>query len=75
MSERVTESELREFDNDVRVEPYGSSDKKRLVAEVRRLRGLIVRANTPAIGYGADRDDALDALEAEAEAIRAEEGR
>lgn len=72
MSERITEEELRRLE--------GRTDSFGLVAEVRRLRGLIdrfVHEGLPLITVqrAGERDDATAALTAEAKAIRAEEAR
>jgi hypothetical protein len=69
MGPRITEAELREA---VR-EPVTVHTAARLVEEVRRLRGLILRAFPPVHSVvGADVRAGALALQAEAEAMRAE---
>ena len=70
MSERITEAELRDEErgtihHNVMGTPVEGLSRERLVAEVRRLRGLIYRATEgPTVDY--------DELEAESDAIREE---
>lgn len=69
MSERITEEELARIVVENEEGSYGSQDAVRLVAEVRRLRELIL------LWWDSDPDEgplALNPLEDEAEAIRAE---
>lgn len=63
MSERITEAKLDDMDG----YPADPGVPERLVAEVRRLRALIVAQ--------AAYDDCTSGIEAEARAIREEQGR
>ena len=75
MSERITEEDLFEMDDDVAVQ--GVTDGARLIAEVRRLRGLIVggSAEVNAVECGFSYGPQWNALLTEASAIREEQGR
>lgn len=75
---RLTEAELRELAADDVLDDVNGlrCDKERLVAEVRRLRRLIIAA-VESGGYDRSLSDWTDewfALEHEADAIRAEQG-
>ncbi len=71
MGERITEAELREWEADAspHMRKFGTPER-RLIAEVRRLRELIV---APFPGHPALDWEALLAIEAEARAIREEQ--
>lgn len=79
MSERITEAELARLEVAIRRDwspglpvPPESGWPLRLVAELRRLRGLI-EAWYGSEAHSIEEDCTLDALFAEAEAIRAEQ--